>query len=112
MPYYRLFYHFVWATKQRLPLITPSNQAAIYGVIRKKVEELDGIVHAFNGMEDHLHLVVGLPPIQAPAKFIGQIKGSSSYYVSKITGESGAFAWQDEYGVLSLSESHLPVLVR
>lgn len=112
MPYYRLFYHFVWATKEQLPLITPDNEAAIYGVIRKKTSDLNGIVHAANGTQDHIHLAVSLPPVLAPAKFIGQIKGSTAYYVSKLSGETGAFVWQDEYGVLSFSESHLPTILR
>jgi hypothetical protein len=46
MPYCRLFYHFVWGTKQRLPLITTANRGVIYRVIREKVEEQSGGVHA------------------------------------------------------------------
>ena len=109
MPYYRLFYHFVWTTKHRQLLITERNQGAIYATIRAKTELLHGIVHALNGVADHVHLVVSLPPSLAPAAFIGQIKGSSSRAASQL---DGIFAWQDEYGVLSVSESHLPIVIR
>lgn len=30
MPYWRLYYHFVWATKKRLPLITPEVEGTLF----------------------------------------------------------------------------------
>src|SRR5579859_733428 len=84
MPFYRLFYHFVWSTKLRIPLITATNRDVIYTVIRTKVEEKSGIVHALNGMEDHVHLVATVPPTVALSAFIGPIKGASSYAASRI----------------------------
>jgi putative transposase len=110
MPYSRLFYHFVWTTKNRLPLITDAKRDPIYAAIRAKVNELRGIVHALNGMPDHVHLVVTVPPSLALSTFIGQVKGVSSHLVGQLSEE--AFAWQGEYGVLSISESHLPTIVR
>jgi len=110
MPYSRLFYHFVWATHQRLPLITPHLRDSLYAAIRAKVKALGGITHALNGMPDHVHLVVTVPPNIALATFIGQVKGMSSHAVSGVSAQ--AFAWQHEYGVLSVSEAHLPTVVR
>jgi hypothetical protein len=46
----------------------------------------------------------------ALSTFIGQAKGVSSHLVGQLSSE--AFAWQSEYGVLSISESHLPTIVR
>ena len=110
MPYYRLFFHIVWATKKRLPLITEANRDPLYASMRTKVNELNGIVHALNGMDDHVHLVVTVPPNLALAALIGQVKGVSSHLANRVGG--AAFAWQSEYGVLSISESHLPAVVR
>ncbi|MBM4423850.1 MAG: IS200/IS605 family transposase [Chloroflexi bacterium] len=110
MPYSRLFYHFVWSTHNRLPLITEANRDPLYAAMRAKVTELGGLTHALNGMPDHAHLLVTVPPKIALATFIGQVKGVSSHLASRLSTE--AFAWQREYGVLSLSESHLPTVVR
>lgn len=112
MPYCRLFYHFVWTTKARLPLITDDNREQLYAAIVAKVETLDGIVHALNGMAEHVHLVATVPPNVPLATFIGQIKGSSSHLASRLRPDLAAFAWQAEYGVVSVSESHLPAVVR
>ena len=67
MSRYRLFYHFVWATKLRLLLITDANRDAIYNVIGSKVRQANGIVHAINGMPDHVHVVATLPPTSSSA---------------------------------------------
>lgn len=114
MPYYRLFYHFVWSTKERLPLITQINRETIYRAIVIKVDDLRGIVHALNGMADHVHLVATVPPNIALSTFIGQVKGSSSYSASRLSqaDEEIPFTWQTEYGLVSTSEAHLPIVVR
>lgn len=36
----RLYYHIVWATKQRLPLIKPELEAKLYGYIIGKADYL------------------------------------------------------------------------
>ena len=41
--------------------------------------------------------------------FIGQVKGNSSHLASRLGGE---FAWQSEYGVITISESHLTSVVQ
>ena len=113
MPYYRLFYHFVWATKQREALITNQNRAALYAAVSDKVLELHGIVQAIGGMSDHLHLVATVPPSISISSFIGQIKGSSSHLASHLQPIGyEPFAWQPEYGVISVTEAHLPIVVR
>ena len=112
MPYWRLFYHFIWATRERLPLITEAVREPLYAVLHAKVKELKGTTHALNGMTDHVHLVATVPPNVPLATFIGQIKGSSSHLASRLRAESATFAWQAEYGVVSVSEAHLPAVVR
>lgn len=111
MPYYRLFYHVIWTTKGRGSSITQANRSLIYNAISSKVDGLGGIVHALNGMEDHVHLVVTIPPNIAVGTFIGQIKGSSSHEVSKLYNADSNFAWQTDYGILSISEQNLPTII-
>ena len=114
MPRFRLFYHFVWATKLRLPLISVTNRDAIFGTIVAKTKELGGAVHAINGMPDHLHVVATIPPGVALAKYVNEVKGASSHRVNHLESSSSgqSFRWQDSYGVTSISESHVPTVVR
>ena len=110
MPFSRLFYHVVWTTKQRLPLIDEVNRDPIFAAITAKAHELKGIVHAINAMEDHIHVLVSIPPSMAISSFVGQVKGSSSYVANRHMSADQVFAWQSEYGVVSVSERHVEVV--
>ena len=79
MPYWKLFYHFVWGTKGCLPLILPTFEPDLYRAIAAKVKELEGSVHAIGGIEDHIHLAVSMSPKVSLAKFINEVKGNSSH---------------------------------
>lgn len=84
--FYQLFYHFVWATKQRLPLLTPTVEEAVVSYIRFKCEELGYKLHAINGATDHLHLLVELTPTILVADVAKNLKGASSHFVNKESG--------------------------
>jgi putative transposase len=107
MPYWRLFYHFVWGTKYREPLIGQDFQESLYRAIAAKVIEMEGIAHAIGGIGDHVHLVTSVPPKTSLATFIGQVKGNASHFVNHEVRPGYVFGWQDEYGVLSLGERNL-----
>jgi len=84
MPYYNLYYHVVGGTKNRQGIILPDFESDLYRVMAAKVIDLDGIVHAIGGVEDHVHLAVTIPPKHALSKFIGEIKGKSSHAVNHV----------------------------
>jgi putative transposase len=113
MSYYKLFYHLVWATYRRYPVLVSATRDAVYGTIITKATKLGAYVHALNGIEDHVHLVVTIPPTIALSNFIGQIKGTSSRMANAMPREiHEPFGWQDEFGALSFSERDLPAVVR
>ena len=62
MAYWRLFYHLVWATHQRRPLITPELEPILYNFVKAKAIGLDATVFVINGVADHVHCVVAIPP--------------------------------------------------
>lgn len=101
MPYHKLFYHLVWTTWKREPLITSQNEALIYEAISKKCDDLGGQMLAIGGISDHVHAVTVIPPKMAIADFVSQLKGYSSF----VTGES--FGWQQEYAVFTISPNNL-----
>jgi putative transposase len=108
MPYWQLFYHMVWATKNRLPLLTPDIEAVIHEILRGKAIGLGATVFALNGVLDHVHMVVAIPPKIAVATFVGQIKAVASTKFNKSGLSDGSFFWQEEYGVFSFDSKRLP----
>lgn len=108
MPYWQLYYHVIWSTKNRLPLITPEYEPMIYGYLRSKATGLGATLFTLNGAVDHVHMVVAIPPSIAIARFIGQVKAVASTKFNKSGSGDGSFYWQDEYGVFSFDGKRLP----
>ncbi len=109
MPYWRLFYHIVWGTKNRLDLIDPVWEKDLYGYMWGKATALECIPHAIGGISNHIHVAISIPPKLSVATMIGQLKGASSHHINKMYAH-GSFMWQTEYGVFSFSEKSLPTV--
>lgn len=108
MALWRLYYHLVWATKERLPLITSDIEPHLYGYIIGKAHALGCITHAIGGIEDHIHNVVSIPPKISVAEFIKNIKGSSAHYINHGNfNYPSKFVWQRGYGAFSLGGKQL-----
>jgi putative transposase len=107
MPYCQLFYHLVWATKNREPLLSPSVEPVIVGFLRSKAIGLGSVLFALDCVMDHIHMVVAIPPSIAVAKFVGQVKATASTKFNK-SGIGGEFFWQEEYGAFSFDGKRLP----
>lgn len=111
MPFWRLYYHLVWATKNREHFITPEVEERLYAYIVNKAAELDVYVYAINGWFDHVHLVVSIPPKHAVAYVVKRLKGASSHDLNHAGGIDFHFAWQRGYGALSFGEQQRPTAV-
>ena len=111
MPYWQLFYHFVWGTKKREPLLSADTEASVYELLRGKSVGLGATVFALNGMPDHVHLVAAVPPSIAVSDFIGQVKGVASAKFNQTRRRDLPLYWQEEYGVFSFHQKVLPNFV-
>lgn len=108
MPHWNLNYHFVWATQQRQPLITPIREVPLYHWIKSRTHQLEGCLHAIGGIADHVHLIVSIPPNLAPSAYVKLIKGGSSRWITLNHPDPQIkFKWQNEYGVFSISDRNL-----
>lgn len=109
MSFWRLYYHLVWGTKNREPLLTPDFEQRLYPYLIGKAAELGAYVYALNGSCDHVHLVAAIPPDVPVAAFMKLLKGVSSHDLDHPGLPAGQFAWQRGYGALSLGESQRPI---
>ena len=108
MPYWQLFYHLVWSTKGRQPLLIPTVEEQIYGYPAGKAAGLKGVVFAIGGTVDHVHMVVAIPPSIWVSKFVGKVKGVASTRFNKSGVSDVQFEWQNEYGAFSFDAKRLP----
>jgi putative transposase len=102
MPFWRCFYHIIWATHQRGPLITAQNEPIIFEAIHAKSREMGCQLLAINGIQDHIHTAVIIPPSLAVADWIRNVKGLASYQVNtRWPDDEFHFHWQGGYSVLT-----------
>ena len=112
MPYWQLFYHIVWATKHREPVLTSEVESSIHGYLLAKAVGLGATVFAVNGWEDHVHMVAAIPPKISLSKFIGQIKAVATAKFNQSGHPQAPIYWQEQYAVFSFDRKRLPNYVR
>ncbi|MBD1920192.1 IS200/IS605 family transposase [Microcoleus sp. FACHB-831] len=99
----QLYLHCVWATWDRLPLITPDIQKQLYSAIIGECNQLGCTVIAVGGVEDHIHLLTGFSTTVTVSNLIKQIKGSSSHLITHEIKPGEFFKWQGSYGAFTVS---------
>lgn len=60
-----------------------------------------------NGVEDHVHVFLGLKPSMALSDLVRDIKNNSSNFINDHTWIKGKFNWQEGYGAFSYSHSQI-----
>ena len=70
------------------------------------VNDLGGMPETIGGVEDHVHLLVGLRAAHCLADVLKEIKASSSKWVHEEL-KKPLFSWQEGYGAFTVSASQL-----
>ena len=109
--YSQLFYHLVYSTKNRVDFIHPEIEERVWaytgGVARK--HELTAL--QVGGIDDHIHALVLARPVIAPCLIPQWLKGESSKWIHAEFPQMSKFAWQDGYGMFSVSKSQVPDVI-
>ncbi|AFY54654.1 transposase [Rivularia sp. PCC 7116] len=101
----QLYLHSVWATWDRLPLVTEDIQDIIYAAIAKQCRDLGCTVIAVGGIANHVHLLTNFPPSLTISELIGKVKGSSSHLITHEVKPDSFFKWQGAYGAFTVSRN-------
>jgi len=78
----RAYMHFVWATWDRLPLVTEDIERDVHRYIERVCTDDKCDVLAVGGMPDHVHLLVALPGTIGYSELMKHVKGGSSRLIS------------------------------
>ena len=71
-------YHIVWVPKYRFRILKDKVKIEVEETVRMFSEQLGCKIEELNVQEDHVHLLVMVPPKVALSKYIGTIKGRSA----------------------------------
>ena len=102
------FYHVVFATKDRAPLITSELEERLYAFVGGIVRDLRCSLLAVNGMPDHVHLLVRFRADLSISDLVRHVKSRSSKWIHETYPALGHFAWQEGYGGFTVSKSVVP----
>ncbi len=112
MAFTRLHYHLTWTTAAREPRLTEDLEADLHHAIAARAEELRATVHAIGSTEDHVHLVVSLPPQVSVPDGVKGFKRATALAINRRLGPDGNLVWQTGYGAVTLDERSLADVTR
>ena len=100
-----LHYHIVFSTKDRRPFIRSEWRCRLHEYLGGTIRGLHGIPEAIGGVEDHVHILVGLRATHCLADFVRELKKASSIW-AQANGDS-EFGWQDGYAAFTVSATSI-----
>lgn len=105
MPHVKVWIHFVWTTKNRLPWLTEDIRHQLFEHIRQNAKAKGIFLDHINGWLEHVHCLISLGTEQTISEIIKLLKGESSHWINNNNLVRGKFKWQHEYFAVSVSES-------
>ena len=102
--YTNLIFHIVYGTRERRPFIDEEFQPRLYEYVGGTIRGLKGISLEIGGVEDHIHILVKLPPTITVSDFLEKLKANTSKWAKSVRR---GFGWQDGYAAFTVSESQV-----
>lgn len=87
---YDVKYHIVWITKYRKPVLMGKVALRTRELIRKVCQTNDVEILAGHVGNDHIHLLVSVPPHMSASKLVQYMKGNTSRKLQMEYKESGS----------------------
>lgn len=104
-----LHFHLIFSTKDRLAILHKDWRGRLHAYMGGIINDLDGIPITVGGVEDHVHLLVGLRATHRLADVLRDLKASSSKWIHQEL-QKPLFAWQEGYGAFTVSQSQIEVV--
>jgi REP element-mobilizing transposase RayT len=99
--------HCVFSTKNRANIIPDCESLWRYLAVVAKDHKI--LLLTAGGTKNHVHLLMGLPPVLPLAKIMKELKGGSSRWLRE---HGHRFTWQEGYGAFSVNPAQRETVVR
>ena len=86
------------------PFIRAGWRPRLHEYLGGTIRGLEGVAEAIGGVEDHVHLLVGLRATHCLADFMRELKKASSIWTAQ--NQERLFEWQDGYAAFTVSATH------
>jgi putative transposase len=105
--YTQIHLQFIFAVKYRTGIIRNSWKEDLNKYITGIVQQKNHRMITINGVQDHIHILVGMRPTQSISDLLKDIKAGSSRWINDNKLVQGKFEWQEGYGAFSYSRDEL-----
>jgi putative transposase len=105
--YTSLHYHLIFSTKNRERWIAEDIERRVWAYLGGIARENEMTALTVGGIENHVHLLVGIPPTITVSRALQLLKGGSSKWVHETFPKLHLFQWQDGYGAFTVSKSQI-----
>lgn len=110
--YSRIHIQIVFAVAGRFNLIEKKWKDDLYKYITGIVKKHEQKLIAIGGVENHIHILIGIKPNIALSDLVRDIKANSSRFINEKRFVEGKFSWQEGFGAFSYSHSQLSDVIR
>jgi putative transposase len=109
--YTQLYIHVVFAVKRRASVLAKSWRDELFqyitGIVKNKGQKLMIV----NGVEDHIHILLGIKPDCNLSDLVRDIKANSSRWINDNNKVAGKFEWQTGFGAFSVGSSQVNIIM-
>ena len=105
--YHQIYLQTVFAVKHRQALINKEWGKELYSTIGTLINDTTCKTIIVNGVEDHVHCLIGIKPSISISDLMKNIKAKSSKHINDHSLTKKRFEWQEGYGAFSYSPNHL-----
>ncbi len=109
--YSKICIHLVFSTKKQASNLNEEVQQELKSYICKSAEKQELQILGIGGTENHLHVLLVMPPKYPVSKAAQIIKGGSSAWLNKHHFGKKKFRWQRGYGAFSINNSLVPATI-
>ena len=108
MSYTNLVYHIVLRTYRSTPSITEANERELYAYVYGYCNNHKAKLYRIDGMPDHVHLLVSIPPHVAVSEFVRGLKYAAGQWLKQSPHFPRFDGWGEGYAAFSYSTSQIP----
>ena len=93
---YKLQYHVIWVCKYRRRILNPGVQVYIVKTLPKLLRSMPGVtVETIGFDQDHLHMLMVIPPKYSIASVMGRLKSQSASRLREKYSWLGKVYWEE-----------------
>ena len=102
-----IYIHLIWSTKKEAPRLSGSLRRVLFPQIKQHAEARGLNVIVINGMDDHIHCLIKLLPVQNVTDSVKFLKTFSASWLNESKIMKEPFEWPDEYWGYSVSPNNI-----